>query len=602
MYTCLVKANTDLQKIFDSSLDVICTIDAEEKFVTISAASIKLWGYNPDELTGRNYLAIVAEEDHESTKHYLQLVKQDASVNGFENNICKKDGTKVSTAWSAYWNEEDGLMYCVARGTKKIEEVEKSFHESEEQLRFAQRLAKIGSWYFDLLEGKITWSDGLYEVYGVDKKTYPQPALEFFFDLVYPDEREKVQEEIQNLITTGRSDYVHRMVRPDGKLIYLRHLSQTVKNAKGEAIALNGIAQDITEQKEAEIKLAVSEQKFKSLVQNGSDIIVVMDENGIMKYASPSTSAVAGYEPDELIGRNAFEFIHPEDAHIVKLKLGEVINSTNDGMPTPHRFLAKDGKWIWLESKGNNLMREANIEGIVINARNITERKKLEKQLENQQKKRQRDITSAVIKAQESERSQLGQELHDNVNQVITTVKLYNEMLLDGIGDPKEILQKSIHHLQSCINEIRSISKRLSAPTLGKISLEDSIKELVDSINLTNRLHISFSITGVNKKIIPQDFHLTIYRIIQEQLNNIIKYAEARQVLVIIKNCGEGLYLQIEDDGKGFDTKAKRKGIGITNMETRAENMHGKLEIISAPGKGCKLVAKFPSINADASK
>jgi PAS domain S-box-containing protein len=594
MYTAIAKAKTDLQKILDFSLDVICTIDSKDKFVTVSAASKELWGYDPKELIGRCCLDIVYEGDRQATLQHVELLKTDPTKTYCENRICKKDGEVVTIAWSAYWDEDEEILYCVARGADKKRKVEKLLIESEEQLRFAQKLARIGNWYLDLATEETNWSEGIYDIYGLSKEKIPAPTLEIFFELIHPEDRQAAHQEFNNLLKADKSDFVHRLVKPDGKTIYVRHLSQAIRNEQNETIALTGTVQDITEQKEAEIKLALSEQKFKSLVQNGSDIIAILDEGGNFQYVSPTSLRIAGYDPNDLIGKNALQMIHPDDVHEVVEKLQDVINFTNDGIPTQFRFVDKKGEWVWLEALGSNL--EGNSKEVVINARDITERKKLEAQLTVEQKNRQRAITSAVIKAQESERSQLGQELHDNVNQVLTTVKLYNEMLFDGIGDPKDILEKSIHHLQSCINEIRSISKRLSAPTLGKISLEDSIKELVDSINLTKRLHISFQITGANNKIIPQDLHLAIYRIIQEQLNNIIKYAEAGNVLIQIHNCGEGLLLQIEDDGKGFDTQKKRKGIGITNMETRAENMHGKLKLISTPGHGCKLIAKFPAL------
>jgi signal transduction histidine kinase len=120
-----------------------------------------------------------------------------------------------------------------------------------------------------------------------------------------------------------------------------------------------------------------------------------------------------------------------------------------------------------------------------VNARDITDRIKLQQKLDLELASKQKDITAAIIETQEKERSQLGLELHDNVNQVLTTIKLYNEMLLDGLGDQKDILTRSIKHLQNCINEIRSISKRLSAPTLGAITLDSSIRELIQSISLT---------------------------------------------------------------------------------------------------------------------
>lgn len=592
MYSVLPKQKTNLQKILDFSLDVICTIDADNRFVTISAASKRLWGYDPEELIGKCCISIVAEEDQAKTLESIRKLKFDATKTYCENRIKKKDGGTVNIAWSAHWDDKDELMYCVARSIDMKKKVENLLIESEERLKHAQKLARIGHWYIDLNTKQVNWSDGIYDIYGFDKNTYTSPSLDQFFGLIHPDDRSDAYQEFDRLIQSESSDYVHRLIRPDGTTIYVRHLSQSVKDKQGNVIALTGTVQDITEQKEAEIKLALSEEKFKSLVQNGSDIIAILNANGLFKYVSPTSLKIAGYQPEELVGKNAFEIIHPDDINYVLSKLQQVINNTNR-TPTVFRFLAKNGEWIWLEALGTNLMQEANIEGVVINARNITERKKLEGQLAREQKNRQRAITSAVIKAQELERSQLGQELHDNVNQVLTTVKLYNEMLCDGIGDTQDILQKSIHHLQSCINEIRSISKRLSAPTLGKITLKESIEELVDSINITRRLQISYNISGLNQHVVPEDVHLAIYRIIQEQLNNIIKHADASKVSIELHNTGDDLLLQIVDDGKGFDTGAKRKGIGITNMETRTENMHGKLVIISAPGKGCTLKAKF---------
>jgi PAS domain S-box-containing protein len=598
MYSAVVDVKANLQKILDSSLDVICTINADIKFVTVSAAAKKVWGYDPCELVGCSLLSIVAEEDYECTLNSIERIKRDSSKNTCENRIYKKDGSIACIAWTVHWDSEDQLMYCVARSTDNKRKVEDLLVESEEQLRFAQKLARMGSWHIDLIKNKIKWSEGLYEVYGVDKEKCQNPTPELFISLIHPDDRAMCFGEVEKMKKAGKSDHIHRLIRPiDGKTIYVRHLSHEIRNEHGEMVAFTGITQDVTEQKETEINLLLSEKRFKSLVQNGSDIIAILDQQGNFKYVSPTSLRITGYEPEELIGRNVFQMMHPDDIPYMTEKFAEVIEDRNDNIPTEHRFIAKNGDWIWLESHGIDLTTESNIAGIVINARNVTERKKLQEELAQAQKKRQRAITSAVIKAQESERSQLGQELHDNVNQVLTTVKLYNEMLFDGIGDPKDILQKSIHHLQSCINEIRSISKRLSAPTLGKITLEESINELVESINLTKRLKITSTINGLEKKMVQQDFHLTVYRIIQEQLNNIIKHAEAGNVSIIIENTPQEFFLQIEDDGKGFDVKARRKGIGITNMETRTENMHGKMEITSSPGKGCKLVARFPPVH-----
>ncbi|HEV7334139.1 MAG TPA: sensor histidine kinase [Flavisolibacter sp.] len=213
---------------------------------------------------------------------------------------------------------------------------------------------------------------------------------------------------------------------------------------------------------------------------------------------------------------------------------------------------------------------------------------------EAEAKQQHKLITEAVIQAQESERSLIGLELHDNINQVLTTVKLHNEMLLEGIGDPKVILPRTLHYLQNCINEIRGLSKRLSAPTLGKISLEESVKDLVDSINLTSKVRIHRQITGMEKGALSQDLHIGIYRILQEQLNNVLKHAEASEVKIQLERRENTIRLCITDNGKGFTVHTRKIGIGLMNMRTRAENLSGTFEVKSKPGQGCKVVVVVP--------
>jgi len=213
---------------------------------------------------------------------------------------------------------------------------------------------------------------------------------------------------------------------------------------------------------------------------------------------------------------------------------------------------------------------------------------------EAEAKQRHKEITEAVINAQESERALIGLELHDNINQVLTTVKLHNEMVLEGLGDPKVLLPRASRYLQDCINEIRSLSKRLSAPSLGNISLEESVNDLLDTVNVTNKVKITRHISGVNNKVLKQELHLGIYRILQEQLNNVLKHAKASELRVELESKEDTIRLLIEDNGQGFANNHKAKGIGLVNMRTRAENLNGTFELESAPGEGCRIHVVLP--------
>lgn len=236
------------------------------------------------------------------------------------------------------------------------------------------------------------------------------------------------------------------------------------------------------------------------------------------------------------------------------------------------------------------------------NKKNLLMQTALNTEIQNQKAAREEEarlqhkkITEAVINAQEQERSVIGLELHDNINQVLTTIKLYNEMVLGGLAEPGAILPRSINHLQNCITEIRGLSRRLSAPTLGKISLRDSITDLVDSINEMNKVKITCSISGLNDAVLKKELHLGIYRILQEQLHNVLKHAQASEVTVRLEQREELIRLQVADNGKGFVVNKSVCGIGLVNMQTRAESLNGSFEVQSQPGRGCKIEVVLPA-------
>ncbi|RYZ23129.1 MAG: hypothetical protein EOO16_06345 [Chitinophagaceae bacterium] len=235
------------------------------------------------------------------------------------------------------------------------------------------------------------------------------------------------------------------------------------------------------------------------------------------------------------------------------------------------------------------------------NQRNLAEVTALNRHIREQQQaleletaRRQQLVMEAVIAAQESERSAIGLELHDNINQVLTTVKLHNEMVLDGIGEPKAVLQRSTVYLQQCINEIRALSKRLSAPTLGKISLCDSVAELVQSINLTGKISIRNECTGLPAAAVRQEVHLAVYRIIQEALNNVLKHAAASEADLSLRLREDGtLQLTLTDNGQGYRA-GRGDGIGVTNMRTRAESLGGTFYIGPGKPRGCRVEVLIP--------
>jgi PAS domain S-box-containing protein len=220
----------------------------------------------------------------------------------------------------------------------------------------------------------------------------------------------------------------------------------------------------------------------------------------------------------------------------------------------------------------------------------ITEQKKIVQQLEEYSK----ISTAAIIKAQEKERTKLGQELHDNVNQILTSVKLYVELCRDNVGDKTKLLERSSQLLQDVITELRSISHQLAAPPPEEINLEESIKELAKDFTDTRKFEIELHTEAIKGLKVKEEIQITVYRILQEHLVNILKHAQASLVDIHTSVMDDELVIKVIDDGKGFDMNEKRTGIGLLNIKNRAESVNGSLVINSKPGLGCVLIATIP--------
>jgi signal transduction histidine kinase len=204
-----------------------------------------------------------------------------------------------------------------------------------------------------------------------------------------------------------------------------------------------------------------------------------------------------------------------------------------------------------------------------------------------------KEIGKIILATQEKERIEVGKELHDNVCQMLATVKLYLDTGLKNDNDLREFVALGKDMLLNSMEELRRISKSLAPPSLGQLPLEQSLTDLVYTIQIARR-EIYLEIDGLKEEMIPNELKVSIYRIIQEQLNNILKYAEANRIDVSILQQGRRLLIQVMDDGKGFDPREKRKGSsGITNMINRVNVFGGKIKIDAAPGKGCILSVQF---------
>jgi signal transduction histidine kinase len=288
--------------------------------------------------------------------------------------------------------------------------------------------------------------------------------------------------------------------------------------------------------------------------------------------------------------------IHPEDRNRVSDKVKESTDKKHQSWEDEYRFKCADGEYKHMRDKGYIVYENGLPVKMIGSLQDVTSVKDLETRLMEEKLERQKEISETVIRVQEKERTRIGHELHDNVNQILSTTKLFVDMLIPINGEQKQFKEKSIDYIMMAIEEIRKLSKELVVSQLQDKGLIESIEMLIDDIQISTPLKIKFTHDHENERISPGK-KVTLFRIIQEQLKNILKHSHASHVDIYLQCKGNEVQLTVRDNGVGFEAKQTRQGIGLSNIYERTRFYSGTVELDTAPGKGCTLEVTIPAYN-----
>lgn len=333
-----------------------------------------------------------------------------------------------------------------------------------------------------------------------------------------------------------------------------------------------------------------SEMKYRSVFENSLDAIVITSLAGKIVAVNKAAGAFLGYTQEGLLSRSAAELVDATDPVFKRLALRAKTQGTSKG---ELRFLRSNGLPVVGEVASAHYTDAKGKERFIVIIRDSTQRIALQRKLAAEQKRHQRQTTEEVIRAQEREREAIGRELHDNVNQVLTTVKLYLETAKLYPETRDEMIPKSMQLVQESVNEIRGLSHALTAPTLGTRSLVDSLSALAEAVQSASGLAVYFEHNNFDNHL-SMDQNLALYRIAQEQLTNVIKHAGATEAVVSLLQTKGQTVLSVQDNGQGFDTRAQRAGIGLNNIVSRVKVFDCEMAIQSATGRGCLLEVRIP--------
>ncbi len=374
-----------------------------------------------------------------------------------------------------------------------------------------------------------------------------------------------------------------------GKKIYLEG-NIVLEYSNGNVIGSMGFFNDVTEKKQLEESLISSELKFRTFFDIAPIPMGAFDPE-TLKFVLINKAAINhyGFSEIEFLNKTIMGIRRDENNSKIKDDIRkmeqDIINSNKNKIYKSNlNHFKKSGEKIEVEIYTSPIIIDGK-DCILTIAIDVTERN------QNENK-----ITKAIIKTQEDERYEIGSELHDNVCQILAASKMSLSMLKPSLSGPEiELYNQSSKGITMATEEIRNLSHRLAPAFFDNTKLEVAFEGLFKSFNVRDTYNISINFDSSAKKYtISQEIQLSLYRILQEQLRNIIKHSKCNSIDVEVFINNDKLQMRIADNGIGFDINQVNTGIGLSNMKRRAEIISGEFHINSSQGKGCEILIIIP--------
>ena len=365
--------------------DMISVLDADGIRRYVSPACERLLGFRPDELVGRHAAEIDHPDDaHLTHRFFADLARRPGEADAFEVRVRHRDG---STRWLevlATNRLDDPSINGFVVNSRDVTERKRA----DDELRFRAELldqaqaAIIGT---DPAGVVTHWNRHAEELYGWSRaEAVGRDVRELLLPSDDSRERETADARLALLRRGMRGDREMEARHRDGSTVPIHVTSAPVHDAEGRLIGLVGVSADLTERKAADEAIRRGQERFRALVQHATDIVSIVEADGTVRYQSPAAERILGYPVEERIGTQVFAHIYPDDAPLAQRVFADLLAEPGAIAVAELRVRHRDGSWLTLDVTGTNLLHEPSVAGIVVNARDVTQRKRAEAALAGQ--------------------------------------------------------------------------------------------------------------------------------------------------------------------------------------------------------------------------
>lgn len=583
--------------LIESSTDITAILGSDSSIDYVSPSVERLLGYKTEEVIGQKIFDYLHPEDANIAYAALKPgIPADAIGPMLVLRLRNKNGS-----WSTFevigegMNSHPAIMGTVinCRDITERKKIEDELRESEEKLSKAFQLTPAPMALTGLDGRYIEINQAFSRILGYtqeDVYDHLPSEMGIFVDL------ENSRHATEILQAQGRLDNYELSVQTkSGEIRHGLFFAELLQITNRPLVIT--MMNDITERKKADSKLRESEEKYHHLIDNLPVGVLIHQEGKIVLCNPESVRLFSAKGQDDLIGTSLIEHVHPDYRKLVQERIKAALTKDISGEIIEEKLLRIDGTTFFADVSGLPF-RYGDKTSILVVLTDITERKRAKDAIAIQNQRIQ-EVSRQLVEVQEREKHLLATELHDDLGQSLTSLKLMLE-LASGTRSPaarQEGLKNARDVISELMDKVRNLSLDLRPAMLDDFGLFAALRWLFERFLSRTGIAVHCDYDLDSKQRFETHVETAAFRIIQEALTNVARYAGVKETQVTIST-GRALFIEIADNGRGFDfsqmTQKETDSAGLSGMEERARLLGGRVEIISDKGTGTRVIAEIP--------
>ncbi len=584
-----------------SSLDDGRLIDVNESFVELS-------GWPRDEIIGRSTVELGFWPEARAREEWTRRIQREGRVRNVEMRVHDRGGVEHTCLVSAELIELDGdphLLTYTSDVTREREAQER-LRESEARFRAMFESAAIGAALVDLEGRPVETNAALQRMLGYSDE---ELRAMVFTEFTHPDDVDADLELYRELIAGHRDRYEleKRYIRKDGATVWgSLHVSLVLDRAGAPQFAV-ALVQGVTDRKAAEAVIRASHEQQRMILSQIDEIVYSVEFDperpmeGAIRFVSDRAEQILGYGPEEFLANPQLwvNAVHPDDRPNLRESTVHIMQSRSVGTREYRLRHKRTGEYRWMEDRVvPRLGEQGELLGLFGVARDMTERRRAEDQVRGSRELLRR-LAARLQAVREEERTAIAREIHDELGQALTGVKMDLSWLVGRLPKNWKAARargEAISELvDRTIDVVRDISTRLRPSVLDDLGLAAAVEWQAGDIARRSGIDVQVS-APIEGPELDREHATALFRIFQEALINVVRHAGAKRVSVSLRRVDRHVELEVADDGKGISADAVESpmALGLLGMRERAVVLGGDVEFQRGETGGTVVTARIP--------